>query len=261
MRTPSPEGLDNIPATILHILCCFLFVFLVTLWIACHPTDMIHIDLREIPIFVLNMEEDPESRASMTAQLDTLGLRHQFVSAIKCDPAAVGVSISHLKTLRQKGLTPPFLVLEDDCKFLPDRFSYCYDLPPETDALYLGHSLFGLSDKKDDAGVRWGLHNHAQYAFYDDRYIRILNMLSRHAIVYISDRYMANAIEANLSALLDNPYNIPGDIMYAEMQPKHLVLSPRETTCYQTGKFEIATRPSLPSCLQPSMAPGAEETV
>lgn len=215
---------------------------------------MIRIDLREIPIFVLNMEEDHERKAFMTEQLNALGLEHRFISAVKCDPVAVGITLSHLKTLRQEGLKPPFLILEDDCKILPHRFAYWYDLPQETDALYLGHSVFGLREQKDEYGVRWGQQGNTKYKHYNENYIRVFSMLSRHAILYVSERYFRNAIAANLSALLDYAFSIPGDIMYAEMQPEHLVLSVREISCYQTEEFggiEAGTNISLLTCIPP----------
>lgn len=215
---------------------------------------MIRIDLREIPIFVLNMKEDHKRKAFMTQQLDSLGLKHQFIRAVKCDPSPVGIALSHLKAIKQEGLTPPFLVLEDDCKILMEKSIYRYDLPQETDALYLGHSLFGLRDKKDQYDIRWGQLGNIKYKHYDENYIRIFNMLARHAIIYISDKYVQNAIKANLSALLDNAFTIPGDVMYAEMQPEHIVLSLKEINFYQTKQFggiELATKNSILSKVQP----------
>ena len=216
---------------------------------------MIRIDLREIPIFILNMEEDHERKAFMTEQLNALGLAHRFISAIKCDPPPVGIALSHLKAITRKGLKPPFLILEDDCKILPHKFAYRYDLPQGTDALYLGHSVFGLRDQKDEHGVRWGQQGKTKYRHHDENYIRLFSMLSRHAIIYISDKYVRNAIAANLSALMDNAFSIPGDIMYAEMQPEHVVLSLREICCYQTGQYggiEAATNISLLSLIPPN---------
>lgn len=215
---------------------------------------MIHIDLREIPIFVLNLTQDKERKAFMSTHLKSLGLKHQFISAVKCDPSPIGIAISHLKTIKQQGLKPPFLVLEDDCKIVRKDFRYTYDMPAETDALYLGHSTFGLRDSKTPDGVRWGRHNNVKYKFYNENYIRVFNMLARHAIIYISEKYVESAIEANLSALLDNPFTIPADIMYAEMQPRHLVLATRDVGYYQNSKYggiEAATRHSIVSTIPP----------
>lgn len=116
---------------------------------------MITVDLREIPIFVLNLKDDHKRRAFMCDQLNALELNHQFIRAVKCNPSPVGIALSHLKTLRQIGRKPPFLILEDDCKIVPHNFIYRYDIPPEIDALYLGHSVFGLQNEKDQQGIRW----------------------------------------------------------------------------------------------------------
>lgn len=215
---------------------------------------MITIDLREIPIFVLNLKDDRKRKEFMAEQLNMLGLEYQFIRAVKCDPPPIGIALSHLKVLKQEGLEPPFLILEDDCKIVPHNFTYRYDVPSETDALYLGHSLFGLRDKKDQYGIRWGQLGNIKYKQYDKKYIRLFNMLARHAIIYISDKYVESAIEANLSALLENDFTIPGDVMYAEMQPEHVVLSLKEINFYQAGQyggFETATKKSVLASIKP----------
>lgn len=206
------------------------------------------LDLREMPIFVLNMKEDTRRKQFMSDQLSELGLNFEFVSAIKASPSPIGVAISHLKIIRNPQLKPPFLVLEDDCRFLMDLFSYEYEVPDETDALYLGHSEFGLRDKKDQYGIRWGEQGNIKYKNYSEQYIRVFNMLARHAVIYLSDKFVSSAIQANLSALLDHDFTIPGDIMYAEMQPSHIILAPKEISCYQSGQYggvEGATKNSV----------------
>lgn len=215
---------------------------------------MIRIDLREIPIFVLNLKKEKQRRAFMAHQLNLLGLKYQFIDAVKCDPGPVGIALSHLKTIRQNNLKPPFLILEDDCKIVRKNFNYIYRLPQATDALYLGHSTFGLRDKETPDGVRWGRHDNVKYKFYDDNYIRVFNMLARHAVIYISEKFVENAIKANLLALLGRAFTIPADIEYAEMQPQHLVLSTREVYFYQNkeyGGIEAATRYSIVSKVPP----------
>lgn len=218
-----------------------------------YPTKMISIDLREIPIFVLNLDKDHKRKTFMTEQLNHLGLEHQFIHAIQCDPSPIGVTLSHLKAISQKGLKPPFLVMEDDCKIIPHDFTYCFEVPQETDALYLGHALFGLRDNKDHYGIRWQQRGNVKYTHYDERYIRIFNMLALHAVIYISEKFVNSAIQANLSALLEHPFTIPGDLKYAEIQSEHVVLSVKKINFYQDKQYggkENATKNSILSIIE-----------
>ncbi len=186
------------------------------------------IDLREIPIRVLNLSEDVAKRRFMNQQLMKYGLEASFVPGVACEPRAIGCALSHLRALKEADLRPPFLVLEDDCEFIDERFHYTFVVPDEVDALYLGHSAVGLSDQPDRYGLRWGRHRNVRYDTHDDAYIRVYNMLGRHAIVYVSERFWRNAIDAGERALVGLDFPIPGDVQYAELQLDHLVLAARD---------------------------------
>ena len=212
------------------------------------------VDIRKIPIFVISLEDAVERREFMSKQLDELGLVYKFIPAIKADPYPIGIAISHLKTIKQPGLEPPFMVLEDDCLISKNNFPAEYDIPKECDALYLGQSTFGLRDKVDQYGIRWNAPNNVKYKHYSEKYIRVFNMLGRHAIMYVSRKFVENSIKANLSALLDHDFTIPGDIMYAEMQPDHIVLCPLSVGCIQyaeLGGAECATKASIVDIIKP----------
>lgn len=212
------------------------------------------LDLKKIPIMVLNLKDDEEKRTFMTQQLEQLGLTFDFVDAISCKPKSIGCALSHLKALKRKDLELPFLVLEDDCEFIADIFSYEFKLPDATDALYLGHSTFGIKDEPDKYGHRWGLAGNVRYDLYSDQYIRVHNMLARHAIVYLSDRFHQAALEASFSALFDYEFTVPGDIKYAEMQSDYLVLATADPICFQAAKHggvQAATRRSIRESIDP----------
>ena len=206
------------------------------------------LDPREMPVYVINLRREPERREFMQGQLDALGLDGRFITGVACRPGAVGCAISHLKTLKEAGISVPFLVLEDDCKFIRGQMQYTFEVPERTDALYLGHSQFGLQDKPDKFGLRWGRQRNVKYQGFDDDYIRIFNMLSRHAIIYVSEDFVRQALQANLNALLSKEFTYPGDVAYAELQSTAFVLATRQPLCYQTkehGGMEVATRGSV----------------
>ena len=128
-------------------------------------------------------------------------------------------------------------MLEDDCAFLDERFHYTFDVSSKTDALYLGHSLFGLSDTRDKFGLRWGRPDNVQHSDAGEGYIRVFNMLGRHAILYLSQAFVGAAMDAGERALLNRDFPIPGDVQYAEIQPDHTVLATRDPMCVQSALY------------------------
>lgn len=206
---------------------------LLDLWDPEHaaPDGSRRIDLASIPILVINCPEDHGRRDFMQSQLDGLGLGFEFVSGVKCTPRPVGIALSHLKALSRAGLEPPFLVLEDDCK-LDDSFPTTLDVPVGADAMYLGISQYGIPSP---GKFGWGVPNAVRYYHYDAQHLRILNMLSRHAVVFLSERFHRSAINASIAALTNREYPYPGDIGYAMLQACHLVLTPNDPLCHQSG--------------------------
>ncbi len=207
-----------------------------------------NLDLREMPILTLNVPDDARRRTFMQAQLDKFGLEGEFAPGVRCAPNPVGCALSHMRALRLRAPEPPFLVLEDDCEFFEGRFHYSFEVPDDTDALYLGHSSFGLCDEPDQWGNRWGRLHNVRSESLDADFIRVFNMVGRHAIIYVSPEFVSATIDAGERALLGCDFPIPGDVRYAELQPDYQVLAVREPICVQAqsqgGRFE-ATRVSV----------------
>ena len=65
-----------------------------------------------------------------------------------------------------------------------ENFRTLFDLPDDTDALYLGHSAYGLGERRPLHGLRWGEMNQVKYRRAEPGYLRFLNILGRHAILY-----------------------------------------------------------------------------
>lgn len=194
------------------------------------------LDLANMPILVLNLREDTAKRAFMEDQLANLGLAARFVEGIKCKPKPIGCALGHLKALRSAGLEPPFLLLEDDCEFVLTRFRTVFEVPDDTDALYLGHSHFGLRDEPDRYGLRWGQRGNVKFEAVGKDYLRVFNMLARHAIVYVSRNFHRSAITAGMRALFDHDFPTPGDMAYAEIQKDHKVLTTVDPICVQSNR-------------------------
>jgi len=194
------------------------------------------IDLTEIPCFLINCKKDADKRRFMERQLSDLGIRFEIVPALTCDPAWFGVALSHLKALRLPRADHPFLVLEDDCAF-NELFHPVWDVPAETDALYLGASEFGL---EEPGKFSWGRPRKARWEPYDPSYLRVRNMLARHAVVYITPQYTESVIQSQIVALTNPHLPYPGDIGCAMLHDSHVILTPNDPVCRQTERASTA---------------------
>ncbi len=208
---------------------------------------MLKLELSKIPFYVINMEKDQEKRLYIKGQLEELGLQYEFVPGVKVNPHPIGIALSHLKILNNEKFKLPFVILEDDCRFFFDRIQKIIELPDATDGFYLGHSSFGVQERPQK-GIRWGKHDGVKYEIYNNQYLRIHSMLARHGIMYISERFRTNAINANVKALTYYEGNFPGDLAYAAIQSNHVLLSPHQPWCYQSELFWgnwLATKRSI----------------
>ena len=78
---------------------------------------------------------------------------------------------------------PPFLLLEDDIEFT-DFFLDEINIPDTTDAFYLGLSSRGSHQYNNyDVGS-------SKFKNYNETQLKIENMLSAHAILYINSNYI-----------------------------------------------------------------------
>ena len=66
------------------------------------------IDLKKIPILLLNLEEDAERRRFVESQLAAFGLSANVIQGVGCQPSLVGCALSHLRALVLPKLEPPF---------------------------------------------------------------------------------------------------------------------------------------------------------
>ena len=189
------------------------------------------IDLRTIPIYVINCKGDEPRREHMQRELGRLGLSFAFVEGVKCDPGNVGVAISHLKILKNPDFPTPLCILEDDCIF-NEHFRYEFTVPADADALYLGVSRFGIEVPGE---LSWGRFNRVKWRRHDRDNLRVYNMLARHAVVYLNADFRKAAVDAMDKALFNFAQRFPGDVGLASTHLKRLVLTPLKPICYQGG--------------------------
>jgi hypothetical protein len=154
------------------------------------------IDLRACETLVINLPSDTARRAGAASLCDGLGLDYRFIEAVQCRPGPIGCGLSHIKAL---GLAADraTLILEDDVA-REEPFPRSIDIPDDADAVYLGTSVMGAVEALGQVAF----HDAIAAERVSDGAFRIHNMLSTHAILYLTDRYKAATSNAMLKAIL-----------------------------------------------------------
>ena len=119
----------------------------------------------------------------------------------------------------------PVLIVEDDIEFTGvDTF----DFVPEADAIYFGLSRSGGHPTENrDEGSSIVLP-------YSDSQVRVMNMLTTHAILYISSSYKRAVIDV-FNQYKDKKYY--NDVLLSRLQQNFLVLANKKPSFYQAAKF------------------------
>ena len=141
---------------------------------------MSSLDLRKIPVLYMNLNQHVEKNENMQRILTECGFENiQRIEGIdRSDNPIAGCGLAHLKALDE--LEPPFILLEDDCQV--KNFRPVIDIPDDADAVYLGISSWGRMNSHSGPNV--------QYEKIDGDLYRVYNMLSGHAILYLTKEYV-----------------------------------------------------------------------
>jgi hypothetical protein len=183
-----------------------------------------NLDLREIPFYYINLDDAVERRRRVEGDLQSLGIKNIIrVDAIRHTNGAAGTPRSMLKALELAHNGNPFVLVEDDIS--TKRWDPIIEIPDDSDAFYLGISGWGRMNAHSGPFVQWEK--------ISDDIVRTYNMLSGHAILYVSDRYVDLAKRICYHA----GYNIEDhvDIGFAEVQRWHNVYAFDDPYFYQTS--------------------------
>ncbi len=189
------------------------------------------INLQKIPALVINRHEDTERAAHMTALCDTLKLNWQFTEGGHGEPSFQGCNLGHLRAYNHAQAKPPFLILEDDCEITNSYFPMLV-IPDDADIVYLGVSMFGVVEP---------LENHAFIGAvltseYNDQLLRIHNMTSTHAVLYVSERALRLAITSIQNCI--EKALIPHDVGLANIQNDLNVYAYKAPLFYQFAQLQ-----------------------
>lgn len=218
------------------------------------------IDIRKTQIYYINLDEHQERNLSFINKMKQAGFEDSRISriagirkdGIQKDSVYVGCFHSQLKTLKKALQGPfPFMILEDDCEI--NQVPESIDVPDDGEAVYIGISAWGFTPAQD--GNLASLNGIITDRVNSD-IVRVFNMLSSHAIMYLSKEYVESLIEdleSNLSGKVQVSNSseiplkyhggvlLPCDVIMANKQYNSKVYSLRNPIFYQGDKHQYCT--------------------
>lgn len=158
------------------------------------------INLLDLPALYVNLDKDTGKNIRAKNVLEGLGFQNIIrIPGERHENTRIGCSIGHLKALIT--VKPPFIVFEDDIAI--KDFRQTVDIPDDADGLYLGLGVYSWD------GTTWGTNiDYVKQEKYDDIY-RVKNMLSAHAILYITPEYVEQSIkDIHASVVSQEPHDL-----------------------------------------------------
>ena len=180
-----------------------------------------NLDLRKITALYINLLQDTGRNNDMKKLFKTCGFEsHYRIDAEYTPNSLAGCSLSHYNALNE--VEPPFILFEDDC--IVKNFKPIIEIPDDADAVYLGISSWGRMNSHSGPFV--------QYEDLGDGLLRIYNMLSAHAILYLNQEYVSlcSRISEQATSIADHQ-----DIGFAEIQRYFNVYAFDDPMFYQSS--------------------------
>ena len=180
-----------------------------------------NLDLRKITALYINLLQDTGRNNDMKKLFKTCGFEsHYRIDAEYTPNSLAGCSLSHHNALNE--VEPPFILFEDDC--IVRNFKPIIEIPDDADAVYLGISSWGRMNSHSGPFV--------QYEDLGNGLLRIYNMLSAHAILYLNQEYVSlcSRISEQVTSIADHQ-----DIGFAEIQRYFNVYAFDDPMFYQSS--------------------------
>tara|TARA_Y100000589_G_scaffold296749_1_gene304085 strand:+ start:286 stop:921 length:636 start_codon:yes stop_codon:yes gene_type:complete len=180
-----------------------------------------NLDLRKITALYINLLQDTGRNNDMKKLFKTCGFEsHYRIDAEYTPNSLAGCSLSHYNALNE--VEPPFILFEDDC--IVKNFKPIIEIPDDADAVYLGISSWGRMNSHSGPFV--------QYEDLGNGLLRIYNMLSAHAILYLNQEYVSlcSRISEQATSIADHQ-----DIGFAEIQRYFNVYAFDDPMFYQSS--------------------------
>jgi len=183
-------------------------------------------DFKTIYICPDHNEKYHTRKVHMDNMLNTLGFKDFTHYKSSTDNYPTCLNKATIEIL-ENNLDIPILILEDDIEWTGIN-KIIFD--PTVDAIY-----FGLS--KSGGHPTDNIHlGDLVFQPWSDTQVKVINMLSGHAILYISRAYKEAIIESLKNNILY--YN---DVLLSRLQPKFTILANKKPVFYQSSKFNVGT--------------------
>lgn len=198
-------------------------------------------DLRNIDVVYLHGPHKPERKEHMKKTISDLNAECHIGVSDQGKKSGVMGMISILKK-RLSQPFKPFLLLEDDCS-RTKWFRYEIPVPDHVDAVYLGLSVYGIHPF-----IPQGYPNLVSWKSVpkEPELVKLENMLSNHAILFMTQRWTEMCLECFEKTLAGVPESreYDYDILICRNLPLFNVYALREPLFYQNksvGGCEDAT--------------------
>lgn len=194
------------------------------------------IDVRDIPAYFINIDEDIDKRKSAESVLGTLGFKNVTrIPGVTGFGQNIGNTMAQINAISTAldSTDGPFIIFEDDISIKNPKT--VIDVPDTADALYLGIS-------------KWGLYNgfghiHISIEEHSEDLYRIYNMLTTHGILYFNRDYAKLLMKAYNFLVSANE---PVDKANAEFMKYFEVYALTDPLVYQNFMSEETTNFTLP---------------
>jgi hypothetical protein len=188
-------------------------------------------DLKAIYMCPAHNDKYRNRKIHMDNLLTTIGFKDftHFLSTTEKYPTCLNKATINIL---ESNLDTPILILEDDVEWTGIQ-EFVFD--PDADAIYLGLSKSGGHPSEN---IHLG---ESVFETWSDSQARVINMLSGHAILYISRKYK----EAVIKILKDNVNTYYNDVLFSRLQPKFTILANKIPAFYQSSKFNNGTHEEM----------------
>jgi hypothetical protein len=195
------------------------------------------IDIRDVPVYFINLDKDTDKRKSTENVLNEVGFKRiTRIAGTANENSALGCTISQINALKIAidECDGPFVMVEDD--IVLNNKKTIFNIPENTDAIYLGLSMWGVYNGKGHVQISAEKHNESFYKLH--------NMLSTHAIMYTNKDYVKLLLKCyEFSIKTEGPL----DKVNAELMKYFEVYGLSNPMFYQEGINQRWTNFTLPS--------------
>lgn len=194
-----------------------------------------NINLKTLPIVIVGLASQESRWGEIERMMEGLTLSNFRIHSFDEQRSCLNCRKSYISVL--EGITQfPALILENDARPTV-HFSHDIKIPDDAGVVYLGVHKCGSTVK----GLRFGLHKSLHEPTADPDFFRPLNMLTTHAVLYVTSQ----ARDEMLEILRTDHSEHPHDVAICAAQPFHRFIARRQPLFYQNDRHAEDTNMEL----------------